>query len=212
MSSTKRAAAGDDRRRHLRRHRRRGGRGLPRPRQRRPLHPLPEGPRVADPAAADDDLRRPATSTPSPSRARSTTARRSSKACSTTSRSATASRSPASTRSTGRASSRRSSTTSPRRWRSARRGAPVSFTVPTGNFGDVFAGYAAKRMGLPIDTLVIATNVQRHPGADARDRPLRTRGPSSPTASPSMDIQVSSNFERLLFEVHGPRRRGGARG
>ena len=77
---------------------------------------------------------------------------------------------------------------------------PVSFTVPTGNFGNVFAGYAAQRMGLPIDRLVVATNVN-----DILHRTFSTgryelRG-VSPTASPSMDIQVSSNFERLLFEA-----------
>jgi threonine synthase len=77
----------------------------------------------------------------------------------------------------------------------------VSFTVPTGNFGDIFAGYAAKRMGLAIDTLVIATNVN-----DILARTLSTgrydvRGVTA-TTSPSMDIQVSSNFERLLFEAY----------
>jgi threonine synthase len=83
-------------------------------------------------------------------------------------------------------------------------GAPhrkVAFTVPTGNFGDVFAGYVALRMGLPIDRLVIATNVN-----DILCRTLAT-GTYEPhevvaTASPSMDIQVSSNFERLLFEAY----------
>lgn len=79
---------------------------------------------------------------------------------------------------------------------------PVSFTVPTGNFGDIFAGYAAKRMGLPIETLVIATNVN-----DILARTIATgrydvRGVTA-TSSPSMDIQVSSNFERLLFEAYG---------
>ncbi len=78
----------------------------------------------------------------------------------------------------------------------------VSFTVPTGNFGDVFAGYAAKRMGLPIDRLVIATNVN-----DILDRTLKTGRYEihavSPSSSPSMDIQISSNFERLLFESSG---------
>ena len=78
----------------------------------------------------------------------------------------------------------------------------VSFCVPTGNFGDIFAGFAAKRMGLPIDRLLIATNVN-----DILDRTLKTgrydmRG-VTPSSSPSMDIQISSNFERLLFEVHG---------
>lgn len=82
-------------------------------------------------------------------------------------------------------------------------GAPdraVSFTVPTGNFGDIFAGYVAKRMGLPVERLVIATNVN-----DILARALATGRyePAGvvPTASPSMDIQVSSNFERLLFET-----------
>lgn len=79
---------------------------------------------------------------------------------------------------------------------------PVSFTVPTGNFGDIFAGYAAKRMGLPIDRLVIATNAN-----DILRRTLATgryeMAGVSPTISPSMDIQISSNFERLLFESAG---------
>ena len=77
----------------------------------------------------------------------------------------------------------------------------VSFTVPTGNFGDIFAGYVAKKMGLPIDRLVIATNEN-----DILARTLKTgryemRGVSA-TTSPSMDIQISSNFERLLFEAY----------
>ena len=84
-------------------------------------------------------------------------------------------------------------------------GAPhrkVSFTVPTGNFGDIFAGHVARNMGLPIDRLVIATNVN-----DILMRTLTT-GAYEPrdvvaTSSPSMDIQVSSNFERLLFEAYG---------
>jgi threonine synthase len=84
-------------------------------------------------------------------------------------------------------------------------GAPrrkVAFTVPTGNFGDVYAGYAALRMGLPIDRLVIATNVN-----DILARTLATgtydlRGVVA-TSSPSMDIQVASNFERLLFDAYG---------
>jgi threonine synthase len=78
---------------------------------------------------------------------------------------------------------------------------PVSFAVPTGNFGDVFAGYVAKRMGLPIERLVIATNQN-----DILHRTLATgvhrRDGVVPSISPSMDIQVSSNFERLLFEVY----------
>jgi threonine synthase len=83
-------------------------------------------------------------------------------------------------------------------------GAPhrkVAFTVPTGNFGDVFAGYVAQRMGLPIERLTIATNVN-----DILVRTLKTgtyevKGVTA-TASPSMDIQVSSNFERLLFDSY----------
>ena len=84
-------------------------------------------------------------------------------------------------------------------------GAPhrkVSFSVPTGNFGDIFAGYVAKRMGLPIDKLVVATNIN-----DILDRTLKTGSYTvegvTPTDAPSMDIQVSSNFERLLFEAYG---------
>ena len=83
-------------------------------------------------------------------------------------------------------------------------GAPqrkVSFTVPTGNFGDIFAGYIAKRMGLPIDRLVVATNQN-----DILHRCLSTGDyrPDGvvPSISPSMDIQVSSNFERALFYAY----------
>jgi threonine synthase len=78
---------------------------------------------------------------------------------------------------------------------------PISFTVPTGNFGDVFAGYVAQRMGLPIQQLVIATNVN-----DILDRTLKQGlyqlAEVAATASPSMDIQISSNFERLLFDAY----------
>ena len=84
-------------------------------------------------------------------------------------------------------------------------GAPdrqVSFTVPTGNFGDILAGYAAKRMGLPVDRLIIATNEN-----DILVRALETgryeTRAAIATTSPSMDIQISSNFERLLFEAGG---------
>ena len=81
-------------------------------------------------------------------------------------------------------------------------GRSVDFTVPTGNFGDVFAGYVAKRMGLPIRHLRVATNVN-----DILARTLKTGiyevRQVHATASPSMDIQVSSNFERLLFEASG---------
>jgi len=83
-------------------------------------------------------------------------------------------------------------------------GAPlrkVAFTVPTGNFGDVYAGYVAQRMGLAIDRLVIATNVN-----DILVRTLTTGSYELrdviATTSPSMDIQVSSNFERLLFDAY----------
>lgn len=79
---------------------------------------------------------------------------------------------------------------------------PVSFAVPTGNFGDILAGWIAKRMGLPIERLVIATNAN-----DILARALATGryevGKVEATQSPSMDIQVSSNFERLLFESYG---------
>lgn len=84
-------------------------------------------------------------------------------------------------------------------------GAPhrkIAFTVPTGNFGDIYAGYVASRMGLPVDRLVVATNVN--------DILVRAFGTGDyeirdvvATTSPSMDIQVSSNFERLLFDAYG---------
>lgn len=84
-------------------------------------------------------------------------------------------------------------------------GAParrVSFTVPTGNFGDIFAGYAARRMGLPVARLVIATNVNDILARVVASGRYET-GRVVPTTSPSMDIQVSSNFERALFEAYG---------
>ncbi len=78
----------------------------------------------------------------------------------------------------------------------------VAFSVPTGNFGDVFAGHVAARMGLPIEKLLVATNIN-----DILHRALSqgdySTGTVTPTAAPSMDIQVSSNFERLLFDVGG---------
>jgi threonine synthase len=84
-------------------------------------------------------------------------------------------------------------------------GAPhraVSFTVPTGNFGDIFAGYIARQMGLPIEKLVIATNQN-----DILDRAIKTGGYHGTgvraSISPSMDIQVSSNFERALYYAYG---------
>jgi threonine synthase len=83
-------------------------------------------------------------------------------------------------------------------------GAPhrkIAFTVPTGNFGDIYAGYVAQRLGLPVDRLVIATNVN-----DILARTLSTGTYELrdvvPTTSPSMDIQVASNFERLVFDAY----------
>ncbi|MDG1709250.1 MAG: threonine synthase [Emcibacteraceae bacterium] len=83
-------------------------------------------------------------------------------------------------------------------------GAPdrkISYSVPTGNFGDVYAGYIAKQMGLPIDQLVVATNTN-----DILSRTINGGeykvGETIPTISPSMDIQVSSNFERLLYNIY----------
>ncbi|MDD7971807.1 threonine synthase [Roseinatronobacter alkalisoli] len=84
-------------------------------------------------------------------------------------------------------------------------GAPyraVSFTVPTGNFGDIFAGYIARQMGLPIEKLIVATNQN-----DILHRAITSGGYVTdgvkPSISPSMDIQVSSNFERALFDAYG---------
>jgi len=89
-------------------------------------------------------------------------------------------------------------------------GAParsVDCTVPTGNFGDIFAGYIARQMGLPVGRLVVATNQN-----DILHRALSGqgyhKGETIPSISPSMDIQVSSNFERALFDAYG--RDGGA--
>jgi threonine synthase len=79
---------------------------------------------------------------------------------------------------------------------------PVSFTVPTGNFGDILAGYIAKRMGLPIDRLVIATN-ENDILARTLDTGVYEMASVTPTQSPSMDIQISSNFERLMFDAGG---------
>jgi threonine synthase len=84
-------------------------------------------------------------------------------------------------------------------------GAPdraVSFVVPTGNFGDILAGYVAKRMGLPIERLVIASNANDILPRTLTSGVYETRGVVA-TSSPSMDIQVSSNFERYLFEASG---------
>ncbi len=77
---------------------------------------------------------------------------------------------------------------------------PVSFAVPTGNFGDAFAGYVARQMGLPIEKIVAATNAN-----DILARAIESgryaRGAVTPTQSPAMDIQIASNFERLYFEA-----------
>ena len=84
-------------------------------------------------------------------------------------------------------------------------GAPhrkIAFTVPTGNFGDVYAGYVASKMGLPVDRLVVATNVNDILARTFATGDYETRGVVA-TSSPSMDIQVSSNFERLLYESCG---------
>ena len=84
-------------------------------------------------------------------------------------------------------------------------GAPhrkIAFTVPTGNFGDVYAGYVAARMGLPIDRLVVATNTNDILARTFATGTYEIRDVVA-TMSPSMDIQVSSNFERLLFDATG---------
>jgi threonine synthase len=78
----------------------------------------------------------------------------------------------------------------------------IAFSVPTGNFGDIFAGYLARNMGLPISQLIVATNRN-----DILHRFMSgnqyVKDQLHPTLSPSMDIMVSSNFERLLFDLHG---------
>ncbi|MEG3638844.1 threonine synthase [Magnetococcus sp. PR-3] len=78
----------------------------------------------------------------------------------------------------------------------------VSFSVPTGNFGDIFAGYLARQMGLPVEKLILATNRN-----DILSRFVLqgrySKGDVAPTISPSMDIQISSNFERYLFDLLG---------
>ena len=79
---------------------------------------------------------------------------------------------------------------------------PVSFSVPTGNFGNVFAGYLAKSMGVPIDRLVLATN-ENDILARFFETGRYTRGVVQHTLSPSMDIQVASNFERFLYLYFG---------
>ena len=81
-------------------------------------------------------------------------------------------------------------------------GRPVAFSVPTGNFGNVFAGYGAQRMGTPISQFVVASN-RNDILTQFLTTGTMTIGEVHPTFSPSMDIQVSSNLERLLFEIHG---------
>jgi threonine synthase len=90
-------------------------------------------------------------------------------------------------------------------WAAVKLGAPdrpVAFTVPTGNFGNVYAGYAAQRMGLPILHFVVATN-SNDILARFFETGAMTMAGVTPTFSPSMDIQISSNFERLLFDLYG---------
>lgn len=85
-------------------------------------------------------------------------------------------------------------------------GAPdraVSFTVPTGNFGDIFAGYVAKKMGLPTDKLIIATNENNILHRTLQTGSYLVDSSVQATVTPSMDILISSNFERLLFEAVG---------
>jgi threonine synthase len=78
----------------------------------------------------------------------------------------------------------------------------VAYSVPTGNFGNVFAGYGAQRMGVPISQFVIGSNVNDILTRFLETGTMRMAG-VQPTLSPSMDIQISSNFERLLFELYG---------
>ena len=87
-----------------------------------------------------------------------------------------------------------------------RLGAPeraIAFSVPTGNFGDVFAGYVASKMGLPVAKADRRDQCERHPPPGADQRAIIRYGTVTATATPSMDIQVSSNFERLLFDLSG---------
>jgi len=79
---------------------------------------------------------------------------------------------------------------------------PISFSVPTGNFGNVYSGYIAKKMGLPIKKLILATNendILSRVVNSGEYKPSKTK----PSISPSMDIQVASNFERLLYDIVG---------
>jgi len=87
-------------------------------------------------------------------------------------------------------------------WKRSRAARSIAFSVPTGNFGDIFAGYLARNMGLPISQLIVATNrndiLHRFMSGNRYDKDTL-----HPSLSPSMDIMVSSNFERLLFDLHG---------
>ena len=87
---------------------------------------------------------------------------------------------------------------------------PVTFSVPTGNFGDIFAGYVARRMGLPLEQLIIASNANDILPRTWESGAYEMRAVAA-TSSPSMDIQISSNFERWLFEASG-RDAAGVRG
>ena len=89
-------------------------------------------------------------------------------------------------------------------WAALALGAPdrkVAFSVPSGNFGNVFSGYAAQALGLPIEKLVVATNANDILSRFFNTGTMEILG-VKPSLSPSMDIQVSSNFERLLFDLH----------
>lgn len=90
-------------------------------------------------------------------------------------------------------------------WAALKLGSPdktVNFAVPTGNFGNVFAGYAAKQMGLPIGKLIVGSNSNDILTRFFNSGKMEMSG-VHPTISPSMDIQISSNFERFLFDLHG---------
>jgi threonine synthase len=84
----------------------------------------------------------------------------------------------------------------------AKTGKPVTFCVPTGNFGNVYAGYVAQSMGMPVDKLIVATNRNDILHRFFETGQMNTEG-VAPSLSPSMDIQISSNFERLLFDLYG---------
>lgn len=94
-------------------------------------------------------------------------------------------------------------------WAALRVGAPLTLAVPSGNFGNVYSGYAARRMGLEVRRLIVGSNSNRSLDGFFRERML-TLGEVVPTLSPSMDIQIPSNLERLLYDLYrgdGPRLR-----